>query len=117
MTNISNEITTDKFNQDLCFSITIEAKQVTIPAVAEHAGCYQKRMTVMLPWVCIHCGGPRGEVRQGMSYDGSRRMQVDMWDNPCGHVEKYADVRVFVVKYRDQLKHLQQAIDAKKEVP
>ncbi|NNP68412.1 hypothetical protein [Acinetobacter sp. Ac_5812] len=114
MTTISNQETSDKFNQDLCFSIATQVKQVTIPAVAEHGGFHH--MTVALPWVCIHCGSQRGEVRQGMSFDGSRRMQVDMWDNPCGHVEKYADVRVFVAKYRDQLKHLQQAIAGQKEV-
>ncbi|MCI3877731.1 MULTISPECIES: hypothetical protein [Acinetobacter] len=114
MTTISNQETADKFNQDLCFLIATQAKKITIPAVADHEG--YRSMTVTLPWVCMHCGGPRGEIKPGMSYDGGLKMQVDMWDNPCGHLESYADVRVFVAKYRDQLKHLEQAIDSQKEV-
>jgi len=27
-----------------------------------------------------------------LAYDGSLRLEVDCWDNPCGHVDKYADV-------------------------
>jgi hypothetical protein len=47
---------------------------------------------VTVDWVCPHCKGPRGEPFKIPSYDGSRRMIVDGWKNPCGHVDKYADV-------------------------
>lgn len=66
-------------------------RQVTIPACVEHEGIYS--ITALLPWVCLECGGPRGEPSKVLSYDGSRRMVVDGWTNPCGHVEKYSDVR------------------------
>lgn len=66
-------------------------RTVTIPARAEHWGQYP--MTVDLPWRCIHCGGPRGEPVKGLSYDGSLRLEVDTWANPCGHVEKYSEIR------------------------
>lgn len=69
-------------------------RSVTIPACVEHQGFYQ--MTVMLPWVCMHCGGPRGEPHDVRSYDGSLWMNVDGWDNPCGHAEKYQAVREWV---------------------
>ena len=43
-------------------------------------------------WACPVCGGPRGDIYRTHSYDGSRRMSVDGWQNACGHVDKYADV-------------------------
>lgn len=69
----------------------LEKRTVTIPACVEHEGFYS--MTVTLPWVCLHCGEPRGEPYDALSYDGSRRLAVHSWKNACGHVEKYAEVR------------------------
>jgi YD repeat-containing protein len=66
-------------------------KEVTIPACDKHLGRHKK--TVCLRWECPVCGGPRGQVIRRHSYDGSRRMTCDGWDNPCGHVDKYRDVR------------------------
>lgn len=66
-------------------------RTVTVPACAEHEGIYERR--VRLLWKCPVCGGPRGEVEQGFSYDGSRHLLVNVWKNPCGHVDKYDDVR------------------------
>lgn len=66
-------------------------KAVTIPACAEHEGRYT--VTVRLKWICPVCGGPRGEVHPVRSYDGSLYMTCGGWDNPCGHVDKYSDVR------------------------
>lgn len=68
-----------------------ERRVVTIPATAEHAGF--QSMTVELPWTCLVCGGPRGEPYKGLSFDGSRRLAVDLWKNPCGHNETYGLVR------------------------
>lgn len=66
-------------------------KTVTIPACAEHEGRYTT--TANLKWKCPVCGGPRGEVRKVRSYDGSLYMDCDGWENPCGHIDKYSDVR------------------------
>ncbi len=52
-----------------------------------------RAMTVTLKWTCPVCGGPRGEPFPSFSYDGSRRLCCDGWINPCGHVDKYDDVR------------------------
>lgn len=66
-------------------------KTVTIPACEIHHGLF--KIDVTLGWICPKCGGERGEVYKGRSYDGSRWMEVDCWDNPCGHVDKYDAVR------------------------
>jgi hypothetical protein len=68
----------------------IVKKTVTIPAKPEHEGYYAATITVN--WICPTCGQPRGEVYQTRSYDGSRILYCDGWTNPCGHVDKYADV-------------------------
>jgi hypothetical protein len=65
--------------------------KVTIPATAEHQGFYS--ITVEISDFCPVCGGKRGKVFDGISYDGSRRLHVDCWNNPCGHIDKYCDVR------------------------
>lgn len=64
---------------------------VTIPARPEHQGTY--KITGQIADICPKCGGPRGPVEQGRSYDGSLYMSVDMWRNPCGHIDYYDDVR------------------------
>lgn len=42
--------------------------------------------------ICPRCGGRRGEAHDGIIYDGSLRMHVSVWENPCGHVDDYRDV-------------------------
>ncbi|MET4706705.1 hypothetical protein [Endozoicomonas lisbonensis] len=69
----------------------MKTKRVTIPACEEHCG--QMAVNVELEWKCPACGGPRGEVYQTLSFDGSRRLGCDGWVNPCGHVDKYSAVR------------------------
>lgn len=64
---------------------------VTIPACAEHMGVME--MTIEIDDVCPVCGGPRGKPKKGLSFDGSRRLVVDIWSNPCGHVDFYSNVR------------------------
>lgn len=66
-------------------------RTVTIPAAERHEGFHKQR--VHLAWRCPTCGGPRGEPGPAFSFDGSRRLNVDGWKNPCGHVDKYADLR------------------------
>lgn len=76
--------------------MTTAERTITIPACVEHHGVYMRTATV--PWVCIHCGGPRGEPHKVRSYDGSLSMAVDGWENPCGHVEKYGEIRDWLEK-------------------
>lgn len=64
---------------------------VKIPACAEHEGL--RSVHVLLSWVCPVCGAPRGEPHEGRSYDGSRILYCDTWENPCGHIDKYENVR------------------------
>jgi hypothetical protein len=74
-------------------------RSVRIPACAEHQGLFA--VMVRLPWICPTCGGPRGErIYQAYSFDGSRRLQVDGWKNPCGHVDTYQECRAEYVKAR-----------------
>ena len=70
-----------------------DIRTVTIPSCSEHEGYPGNAIKVVLEWVCPICGGPRGEPSPTVSYDGSRRLGVDGWTNPCGHVDKYVDVR------------------------
>lgn len=66
-------------------------KTVRIPATATHEGHWA--INVTLDWICPVCGGPRGEIYDTISYDGSRRLGVNGWRNPCGHVDYYDNVR------------------------
>lgn len=67
-----------------------EKKQIQIPARPNHEGFYT--VMIWVNWICPVCGGPRGEIKQVASYDGSRRLICDGWSNPCGHVDKYQAV-------------------------
>lgn len=66
-------------------------RTVIIPGCDQHEGLYS--LSVTLQWACLHCGGPRGEPFDSLSFDGSRRLKVHSWSNPCGHIETYAEVR------------------------
>lgn len=66
-------------------------KRVFIPAKEKHGGI--EATWVELSWKCPKCGKPRGEVKQGYSFDGSHKLYCDRWKNPCGHVDKYETVR------------------------
>ena len=48
--------------------------------------------TVIVPWVCPRCGGPRGEVKGLNGCDDGEYFHVNVWDNSCGHVDMYDDV-------------------------
>jgi hypothetical protein len=71
--------------------IATERRIVTIPGCMNHAGHHAIQVTV--DWVCPECGAPRGEPYKALSYDGSRRLGVDSWRNPCGHIDGYPSVR------------------------
>ena len=42
--------------------------------------------------ICPVCGGPRGEPRWLNFCEDGDWYQVNVWDNPCGHQDMYADV-------------------------
>lgn len=69
-----------------------ETQFVRIPACEAHNG-YLNRV-VKLIWTCPTCGGPRGKINPGISFDGSLRLEVDVWHNDCGHIDKYAACRI-----------------------
>ena len=41
---------------------------------------------------CPRCGGSRGEVRTERSCEDGQWYDVSRWENPCGHLDLYADV-------------------------
>ena len=41
---------------------------------------------------CPRCGGPRGEVRTERACEDGQWYDVSRWENPCGHLDLYADV-------------------------
>jgi len=71
--------------------------KVMIPACSQHAGFEWNRITAEIADTCPQCGGPRGEPFNGFSFDGSRRLVVSQWNNPCGHVDYYEDVRQEII--------------------
>src|ERR1051326_7542605 len=81
----------EEFGADWAAALAHDTKTVTVPAAHEHQGLFSKKVT--LRWFCPECGARRGEPFATFSYDGSRRLGVDGWKNPCGHVYYYADVR------------------------
>ncbi len=66
---------------------------VEIPVVTEHAGYPGHLRLLEISDTCPKCGAKRGTKRwRGLSYDGSRRLSVDCWENECGHIDSYRDV-------------------------
>ena len=68
---------------------------VKIPIIEQHMGLYLYVREVEIAELCPVCGMPRGKntIHNVRSYDGSRFVICDGWENPCGHVDKYSDVR------------------------
>jgi hypothetical protein len=77
-------------------------RTVTIPACVDHGGMDSLKVT--LKWLCPKCGEPRGEPYKARSYDGSRILDVDAWDNPCGHIDTYSTIRAQVILAEEVLK-------------
>lgn len=48
--------------------------------------------TVTISALCPRCGGRRGEPRGLNQHDDGAWYWVQVWDNPCGHVDMYTDV-------------------------
>lgn len=65
---------------------------VEIPNREQHEGYEGNIRRYDIGDTCLICGQPREitKIFRGLSYDGSRRLNVDCWTNKCGHVEKYS---------------------------
>ena len=48
-------------------------------------------LKVLIGARCPRCGGPRGEAKPGRVFEDGDVFYVDSWENPCGHVDNYAD--------------------------
>jgi hypothetical protein len=67
---------------------------VLIPSCVEHEGYPGNTMKVDITDKCQQCGKKRRvKIWRGLSYDGSRRLSVDCWQNACGHVDRYETIR------------------------
>jgi hypothetical protein len=67
---------------------------VEVPKIAEHAGYPGNIVRLEISDNCPQCGAMRGKrIWRGLSYDGSRRLNVDCWENECSHVDYYSAVR------------------------
>lgn len=56
-------------------------------------GCTNPRTRrVTISATCPRCGGPRGEPRGLNQCDDGAWYWVQIWDNPCGHIDMYDDV-------------------------
>jgi ssDNA-binding Zn-finger/Zn-ribbon topoisomerase 1 len=82
---------------------------VEIPKIAEHWGSPTNLMTIEIQDTCPKCGAKRGVKRwKGFSYDGSRRLGVDCWENECGHIDTYPEVREEYWQKKQQTTNSQQ---------
>ena len=48
--------------------------------------------TVEISDQCPACGGPRGDPHWRNFYEDGVSYSAQCWENPCGHVDRYADV-------------------------
>lgn len=53
---------------------------------------FPRVVEVTVPWVCCTCGEARGEPFGHNFHEDDVWMHCDRWENPCGHIDKYADV-------------------------
>ena len=63
--------------------------KIRIPIIPEHNGFDGYVREITISDRCPVCGRPRGKPFKTFSYDGSRRVACDGWENPCGHIDKY----------------------------
>jgi hypothetical protein len=48
--------------------------------------------TVTIAGTCPVCEQPRGVPEKRQFYEDGVSFAVDCWTNPCGHIDRYADV-------------------------
>lgn len=49
-------------------------------------------VTVEIADRCPQCGGPRGKPKLHRFHENGDWFTVHVWENPCGHVDRYRDV-------------------------
>lgn len=55
-------------------------------------GNQQYALPLLYNMVCPICGGERGEPKKHTIRVACKDIEVDAWDNPCGHVDNYKDL-------------------------
>jgi hypothetical protein len=68
-----------------------QRRRIRIPT-AELVNGWRQIIEVEVDWICPRCGAPRGQVSPAIGYDGRYQMNVDGWQNPCGHIDLYGEV-------------------------
>jgi hypothetical protein len=48
--------------------------------------------TVEIHDTCPVCGGPRGTPKPRMFMEDGEPYSVDVWENPCRHIDRYEDL-------------------------
>lgn len=59
---------------------------VRIPIIEQHEGLEIYVRKVEIAELCPVCGMPRGK-------NTIHNVRSDGWENPCGHIDKYSEVR------------------------
>ena len=60
------------------------------PGPTPHMRSYLR--TVEIGDTCQVCGGPRGTPRNSYRCENDDWYSVSVWDNPCGHLDRYPAV-------------------------
>ena len=63
-----------------------------IVTIIKRHGWHISTPRVNIADTCPVCGGPRGKRYHHRFHETGEWYNVDRWDNPCGHVDKYRDV-------------------------
>lgn len=73
--------------------MTVRVRDRATEAAAWGSGLFSPIVrTVTIPRACPTCGARRGEPRNLNQYEDGARFSVDVWTNPCGHLDTYAAV-------------------------
>ena len=77
-------------NDNETMTVTVRDRSSEAPWGAGMTNPVTRKITISA--FCPVCGGRRGEPRGLNSCDDGAYYWVQVWDNPCGHVDAYADV-------------------------
>jgi hypothetical protein len=88
----AGDVTTGKTHDDTPAAAT----RTVIVADRGYSRSYEgvTERAVTLVWTCPLCGRPRGEPRNSRLPEDGWNYCVHQWDNPCGHLDMYAQVLV-----------------------
>lgn len=59
----------------------------------DNAGWLYGTKVVHVEWFCPICNGPMGSPELQSFCEDGEFYSVHVWDNPCGHVAKYVDLK------------------------